>query len=576
MIPDAVPGTMPDAPPDPLPAARGADADAARTFPGGSELAALCRTLDWSRTPLGPVERWPQALRMMVRTCLESPFPTNLWCGPELVLVYNDGYRRLLGDKHPAALGRPGNEVWAEIWDGIAPLFDAIRAGGPAVFAEDQPFVVERGSEREDVWFTYSLSPVRDEAGEIVAFLNVVSETTGRVLAQRETNEARAAALRAESRMREVFAQAPVGVCVLRGPRHVYELVNPLYQRFFPGRPLLGLPVEAALPEMRGQGVIELLDRVLATGETYAASEYAVQVHRADDGEAEERVFNFVYQPVRDAAGVVDAIVAIATDVTELVEARRTAEVALRVAEEANDAKGQFLAMMSHELRTPLNAIGGYTQLLQLGVHGPVTDAQGDALSRIQQSQRHLLGLINAVLNYARLEAGSVHYDIDRVALPEALREVEVLTTVQARERGLALHIDACGPGGGALAVRADPDKLRQILLNLLSNAIKFTGPGGRVTVSCAPGDPGEPGEPGAPGTVRIAVADTGRGIPADQLHRIFEPFVQVGRGFTSPDAGTGLGLAISRDLARGMGGDLTVRSVVGEGSEFLLVLPAG
>ena len=552
-------------------AADAPELDLARVFPGDSELAALCRALDWAATPLGPVAQWPAALRTTVRTCLESSFPLNLWCGRERVLIYNDGYRRMLGGKHPQALGRPGAEVWAEIWAGIAPLFDAIRDGGPPVFAEDQPFVVERAGVREDVWFTYSLSPVRDEAGEIVAFLNVVSETTDRVRAQHEANEARAAALLAESRMREVFAQAPVGVCVLRGPQHVYELVNPLYQRFFPGRPLLGLPVAEALPELVGQGVFELLDGVLATGEAFAASEYAVRVHRADGGEPEERVFNFVYQPVRDAAGVVDAIVAVAIDVTELVQARRTAEEALRAAEEANDAKGQFLAMMSHELRTPLNAIGGYTQLLQLGVHGPVNDAQHDALTRIQQSQRHLLGLINAVLNYARLEAGRVHYDVETIALPEALREVEVLTSVQARERGLALHIDSCVPGREApLTVRADPEKLRQVLLNLLSNAIKFTEPGGRVSVSCGLD------EVGGARMVRIRVADTGRGIPGDHLQRIFEPFVQVGRGFTTADAGTGLGLAISRDLARGMDGDIVVQSEVGVGSEFVVVLPAG
>ena len=163
----------------------------AATFADAGEMAERGRRLDWSATPLGPVLAWPAALRAVVRTCLASPFPTNLWCGPSLVLVYNDAYVRVLGDKHPAALGRAGREVWAEIWLDIAPMFAAIERGEGAVYAEDAHFEVERDGHRDEAWFTFSLSAVRDEGGELLAYLNVVSETTGRVRAEQATGEAR-------------------------------------------------------------------------------------------------------------------------------------------------------------------------------------------------------------------------------------------------------------------------------------------------------------------------------------------------------------------------------------------------
>ncbi|MDB4947511.1 MAG: ATP-binding region ATPase domain protein, partial [Gemmatimonadetes bacterium] len=230
-------------------------------------------------------------------------------------------------------------------------------------------------------------------------------------------------------------------------------------------------------------------------------------------------------------------------------------------AEAANRAKAEFLTVMSHELRTPLNAIGGYAQLIEMGVHGPVSDAQAGALDRIQRSQRHLLSLINDVLNYARIEAARVQYDVADVAVGGILAGLEAMVAPQVAARSLDFE---AAPGNPRLRVVADEEKTRQVLLNLLSNAVKFTPEGGRVRVWAE--DSGD--------RVRIRVSDTGAGIPSDKLEAIFEPFVQLGRGLSSVQEGTGLGLAISRDLARGMGGDLAADSTVGEGSTFTLTLP--
>jgi PAS domain S-box-containing protein len=251
----------------------------------------------------------------------------------------------------------------------------------------------------------------------------------------------------------------------------------------------------------------------------------------------------------------------------ELMQQTEAAEQARRVAEEANQAKTQFLATMSHELRTPLNAIGGYADLLALELRGPITPGQRDDLERIKRSGHHLLGLINDILNFAKLEAGQVEFHLRDVPVATLLDDVQPLVAPQMRARGLTF-VAAEPPAG--LRVRADVEKVRQVLLNLLTNAVKFTEPGGEVRIACAP-------TRDADGTPRVCctVTDTGRGIPADQLERIFEPFVQVDRHRTqASQQGIGLGLAISRDLARGMGGELRVTSTPGAGSVFTLELP--
>ncbi len=695
---------------------------AADLFAGPGEVRALCRAFDWSATPLGPVERWPQSLCTVAALILACPVGMILLWGPELVQLYNDAYVKVMGVKHPAGLGQRNRECWPEAQAFSVPLYEGVLARGESYTFTDQRLVLERNGVPEETFFTLSYSGVRDDDGTVTGILVMVTETTAEVrrrLAEAEATNAQlqdqaieleltnqqlqeqaieleaqaeelqataeeladrtAAAEAAERRLQLVFAQAPAIVAVTEGPEHRYVLANQRAELVANRGRLVGRTYREVFPELEAQGFADILDRVYHSGEPFVASEVPVALDRGDAGR-EEGWYSFVYQPLADAGGRVTGIMQHAVDVTAQVRARlamAASEAQLRTladaiptlawtaradgyidwynarwyeytgttpeqmagwgwqavhdpavlpevmarwqasiasgeafemtfplrgsdghfrtfltrvspvtgpdgrvlrwfgtntdveaehrareaAEHANQAKTEFLATMSHELRTPLNAIAGYAELLEIGIHGPVTDPQREAIRRIQRSQRHLLGLINDILNFAKLEAGRVEYRIADVSVRAVIDELELLVAPQMRAKALRFARDECADGR---VVRADPEKLQQILVNLFSNAIKFTAAGGAITLRCeTAGD-----------RVLIAVEDTGMGIPPDRLEQVFAPFVQVDRRLNAPHEGTGLGLAISRELARGMGGDVTAQSTVGAGSTFTLTLP--
>jgi signal transduction histidine kinase len=247
----------------------------------------------------------------------------------------------------------------------------------------------------------------------------------------------------------------------------------------------------------------------------------------------------------------------------ELRAAITEARNAWEIADAANRTKAEFMAVMSHELRTPLNSIGGYIDLLEMELRGPLNDAQKSDLQRIRRSQEHLLGIINDILSFTRLEATQIKYEIIDVPVRGLLSDLEAVVSPLARAKSIEYTCEM--PPGNTFA-RTDPDKLRQIMINLLSNAVKFTEVGGTIRVCCRIHR----------GTLSITVEDSGCGIPADRFGDVFEPFVQLDGGLTRTSEGTGLGLAISRGLARAMGADIMLRSEVGKGSAFTLILPLG
>jgi len=303
---------------------------------------------------------------------------------------------------------------------------------------------------------------------------------------------------------------------------------------------------------------------VLRTGKPFVGQGMSIAFDRHGDGVTTPGVFNFTSHPFI-VDGNVDGVITVVTEITEEVKARQVAEAARKEAEAANRAKSEFLAAMSHELRTPLNAIGGYVQLLEMEIHGPITDAQRGALERVQRSEQHLLSLITDVLNFAKIEAGRIEYDVRELDLAEIVAGSVSLVEPQLSARGLRTFVSV--PPG--VKVLADAEKLHQILLNLLSNAVKFSHAGGSLVIEARPPATTRDGD----AFVHLDVTDDGVGIPHNKHQAIFDPFVQVHRDLRNPTEGTGLGLAISRDLARGMGGDLRVRSVEGSGSTFTLLL---
>jgi PAS domain S-box-containing protein len=375
-------------------------------------------------------------------------------------------------------------------------------------------------------------------------------------------SRAQNAVMRSEARYRDLVNRCPALVCEMTAD----------------GRTLF---VNSAVTTVLGYEPEELLgkpwwDEVVPREARPAARQLAASVRRRDvtnkelpvrtrSGEVRHLLWTTANRYADD--GSLHMIVAFGIDITarkKAEEAQRQldeAQLARAEAEAANKAKTEFLAVMSHELRTPLNAIGGYAELIEMGLRGPVTSAQLEDLRKIRRSQRHLLGLINDIMNFARIETGHVSLSFDNVSVNETLAVLDALTEPQVAAKGIQYEHGRCDP---ALTVWADREKTRQILINLVSNAIKFTPGGGSIRIDCEQVD----------GTVRFRVTDTGRGIPKDKLEAIFEPFIQVNRQFTREQEGVGLGLAISRDLARMMDGDLTVESREGEGSAFTLTLP--
>jgi signal transduction histidine kinase len=387
---------------------------------------------------------------------------------------------------------------------------------------------------------------------------------------KRRPATARATRFSVREALERCMEQAPLPFAITRGAQHTLVYANAAFCRLagVAKGDVIGAPVATAFSGLQGQALNAILDRSFRDGielpheRIDASNETASQWHCSvwpvisDDGQPEALGIE-----LRESKPL-DAELELHQKVTEqmLLGALRERGLA-DDAETATRAKTAFLRAMSHELRTPLNAIGGYIDLLDMGLRGPVTENQHADFVRVRTNQKHLSSIITEILNFARIGSGSVSYAASNVNGFDVLRHaIDLIEPLIAQQ---AVVFDGIS-GDVNVVARADPEKVTQILVNLLSNAIKYTPPGGHISAECATVDD----------VVTLNISDTGIGIATEKLEAIFKPFTQLKEGLADREGGIGLGLAISRDLARGMKGDITVQSALGKGSRFTLSLP--
>jgi PAS domain S-box-containing protein len=308
---------------------------------GGGAMGERIRAFDWDSHPLGPPARWPGTLRMATSLCLNSSFPTAIYWGPELHVLYNDAWSVIPADKHPWMLGRPAREGWSDIWHVVGPQFERVFATGQGEASYEQMLPMVRGGRVTETWWNYSLTAIRNPDHTIGGIFNQGNEITEVVVARRE-REAELAS------WREVLQQAPAGAALLRGADHVFEFANDAYRRLVGGRDVIGKAVTDALPEVADQGFVQLLDGVRASGQPYVGRGAKVKLQREPGGPIEDCIVDFTYQPVRDGAGNIDAILVLVTDVTE----RARAEAALRLTNwQLGEERARLASLMEAEKR---------------------------------------------------------------------------------------------------------------------------------------------------------------------------------------------------------------------------------
>lgn len=518
----------------------------------GGETGALMRAHDWSKSPLGHPDSWPQSLLSIVGMLLHSKFPMFCAWGPELGFLYNDPYAEILEAKHPAALGSRFHDIWAEIWDDIFPIIEQAMQGN-ATYHQNLPLITNRKGYDEQTWFTFSYSPLRDESGKVAGMFCAVMETTEQVLTERHRAEE-------HERLQQLFQQAPGIIAVLRGSDLVFESANEAYLRHIGHRPILGKPVREALPELEGQNIFELLDRVYETGEPYIGKDMPVRLQRRPDGPPEERFVSFVYQPIVDHHGKTTGIFIEGSDVTEAVKshvALQKSEIELKA---ANRRKDDFLAMLAHELRNPLAPIATAAELLKLaGLDEGRVRKTSDVIAR---QVEHMTELVDDLLDVSRVTRGLVTLQEETLNINGLL--ADAVEQVRALMESKRQHFRVEMPDEH-LFVRGDRTRLIQVFANILNNAAKYTPSEGHVTLRVGADE----------AHVNVAVEDNGVGIAPTLMPHIFDLFTQAERSPDRSQGGLGLGLALVKSLLELHGGEVTAHSAgLGNGSRFTVRLP--
>ena len=511
------------------------------------------------------------------------------------ILSWNAGAERFKGYTAQEAIGKHFSIFYPRelVAEGF-PDFELETATHTGHF-EDEGWRIRKDGSR--FWASVVITALRDSAGQLAGFAKVTRDLTERRKAEEALRESEEGFRLLVQGVKDyaIFKLDPTGRVAtwnegaerIKGYRAA-EIIGQSFTKFYPPEDMASRKPELELEIASRTGKYEEEGwRVRKDGTTFWANVLISALHNrlgelvgfakvtrdlTERRAAEQRALadarRVAAQEARQEAAAIreqelyELADKLRRQASELAARTRDAEEAQRRADDANRAKSQFLAAMSHELRTPLNAIGGYADLLLMGLSGPVVPGQTEQLGRIKRNQEHLLGVINDILNFSRIEAGQLNYDLGPVVLHQVVDAVAQMVAPLVRAKGVRLEECQCPED---VVAWADQTKVEQILLNLVSNAVKFTGAGGLIRLSCERLDAQR---------VALSVHDTGSGIPDDQLQAIFEPFVQVGRSLSRTREGTGLGLSISRDLAHAMHGDVVVTSTVDIGSTFTLTLP--
>ncbi|HET9694718.1 MAG TPA: ATP-binding protein, partial [Steroidobacteraceae bacterium] len=564
--------------------------------PGGGEMGALIRATEWAGTPLGPVEGWPQSLRTALSICLGSRFPILLWWGPEFIKLYNDAYSAILGSKHPRALGQPGRECWQEIWHIIGPMLEGVRSRGEATWSDDQMLPLHRLGFTEECYFTFTYSPIHDDAGRVEGVFCAVIETTERVLAARRLATLRELAAHATVAHDESTAcrqslttltatpeDTPFAAMYLLDEdggelRRVAVAGLAAEAEVLPTRLRLDAPhgvleaalaaacagegthafqavdaAAAALPWLPGRPWPEPVRTIacLAVAQTGRPQPYGVMLV----GITPRREFDATYRGFLElAAGHVAT--AIANSRTLEQERRRA-----RMLAELDRAKTAFFANVSHEFRTPLTLmLGPLEQVLSSPEPLPVTVRQN--LQSTYRNALRLLKLVNTLLDFSRIEAGRADATFEATDLGRYTGELASVFRSAVEDAGLRYTVDCPSTAEPAYV---DRQMWEKIVFNLLSNALKFTLEGEIAVRLATVGD-----------RVELSVADTGLGIASSDQARIFERFHRLTNLRARTQEGTGIGLALSQEFVRLHGGTLRVESEPGRGSVFTVSIPRG
>lgn len=524
------------------------------------EMASSMEELSKSNDKLLKIQQLLEVSEQRARSFVEAaPFPIGVYTGREMrILMANQAIVDVWG-KGNDVIGKTYHELLPEL--ATSRIYEQLDR----VFMTGEPFSTR--NERVDIvvdgrlstfYFNYDFTPLRDTSGQVYGVMNTAAEVTDLVMAKEQVEQS-------EENLRAMIVQAPVAMCILSGPDHVITVANQLMVELW-GKPqadVMDKPVFEALPDARGQGLEEVMQKVYETGETFYASEMPVSLIR--HGQPDIVYQNFVYQAYRDAKGNIAGVFAITIDVTEQVQARKTIEETkrlleeeLKVSKEVQRQKDDFIGMASHELKTPLTSLTALLQVAARKLKNSNDSFLSGAMDKSNLQVKRMTTMINGFLNISRLEAGKLQIEKSRfdlhLLIADVLEETKLIVTGH----------EFVFTGYGPLEINADKEKIHSVISNLVSNAVKYSPKGKVVKVNCAMHDH----------VVTVSVKDEGMGINSADIEKIFDRYYRVKTVHTQQISGFGIGLYLSAEIIRRHDGRIWAESEPGKGSTFSFSLP--